>query len=351
MLTRIIHVLCTDGSGVVGAVRALAREQAAQGLDPVLVMPRLGSIWNTFKTIRNARMSRTVAPFIHVHGLWSPVAGAVMWYARASGIPYCVSPHGMLMPEALRLKEWKKRPYWSLVERRQMEGARFLHVTSELEAVSARRRLPTVPLHIIPNGVDIPVRNDWGRFDVPGAEKYFLFLGRLHPIKNLGSLIQAARTLPTGWVLAVAGGGSGSYERTIRTLARREAAGKVHFLGWLDGLAKWCAVRSAVALVLPSKSENFGNVVAESLSMGTPVIASTGTPWQILEREGAGLWVPPTVEDLAKAMQVAWQSEETWTRMRANALALARRFSWPLLAAEFVSAYGSDRNHCSRPPS
>ena len=41
---------------------------------------------------------------------------------------------------------------------------------------------------------------------------------------------------------------------------------------------------------MPSESENFGNVVVEALSQSTPVIASKGTPWKILEEENAGWW-------------------------------------------------------------
>ena len=36
---------------------------------------------------------------------------------------------------------------------------------------------------------------------------------------------------------------------------------------------------------------------------GTPVIASQGTPWQGLERERCGMWVPIGVEPLAAALK------------------------------------------------
>ena len=51
---------------------------------------------------------------------------------------------------------------------------------------------------------------------------------------------------------------------------------------------------------MPSHNENFGNVVVESLSQGTPVIASTGTPWKILEKYHAGYWIKNNPENIAK---------------------------------------------------
>ena len=42
----------------------------------------------------------------------------------------------------------------------------------------------------------------------------------------------------------------------------------------LQGNLKWGALRTADALILPSHQENYGMVVAEALSVGTPVFLS-----------------------------------------------------------------------------
>src|SRR5690606_14664921 len=55
--------------------------------------------------------------------------------------------------------------------------------------------------------------------------------------------------------------------------------------------------------VLPSKSENFGNVVLESLCQGTPVIASKGAPWSLIEEHEVGCWIEPTIEGIKDALQ------------------------------------------------
>jgi glycosyltransferase involved in cell wall biosynthesis len=244
----------------------------------------------------------------------------------------------MLMPEAFRMKAWKKLPYWRFFEKAHLERAGLIHVTSELEAGSVRVRLPHVSIVVIPSGCSLEVPAVEPMF-VQGVRHYVLFLGRLHPIKNLEKLIPAAASLPDGWALVVAGEGTPQYEERLRAAAARLAHGKVRFLGWLDAQEKFRALRGAAALVLPSLSENFGNVVLEALAVGTPVIASTGTPWSLLEPEGAGLWVPPETNALAAAMAQVWGDEAAWSGKRRNAARLAERFSWPSLAKQMVAAY------------
>src|SRR5689334_14556329 len=52
----------------------------------------------------------------HFHGLWQPAHARFARECRRRGVPYVVSPHGMLEPWAWRHKWWKKWPYFHLVE-------------------------------------------------------------------------------------------------------------------------------------------------------------------------------------------------------------------------------------------
>jgi len=61
----------------------------------------------------------------------------------------------------------------------------------------------------------------------------------------------------------------------------------------LEGEMKWGALRYANALILPSHQENYGMVVAESLSVGTPVFLTDKVNlWREVVEANAGFVAP-----------------------------------------------------------
>jgi len=128
-----------------------------------------------------------------------------------------------------------------------------------------------------------------------------LFLGRLHPKKGLDDLLHAFSSLTENeggqaWVLVIAGSASGTgvgetYEHELRALASNLCAlGVVVFTGMLQGDAKWGAMLSSSAFILPSHQENFGIAVAEALACGRPVLISDKVNiWREIINNGAGI--------------------------------------------------------------
>lgn len=164
------------------------------------------------------------------------------------------------------------------------------------------------------------------------ARPYLLFMGRLHPIKAIDRLLEALGTSAlfreSGYSLVVAGPETDTlYAEELKALAiRLDLSEKVSFVGPVQGQRKEQLYADARLLILPSHSENFGNVVIESLAQGTPVIASVNTPWQVLEPEGAGRWVPNEPASLRQAIEsFLTMPTDQYERYRARAIYLARR--------------------------
>ena len=115
-------------------------------------------------------------------------------------------------------------------------------------------------------------------------------------------LFEALRSVTvTGVTLDVAGDGDPAYVAELRRLAPEG----VRFLGPVYGDEKWRLIREADIVVLPSHSENYGLIVAEALASGTPVITTTGTPWQAVADRRCGWWVEPKPEALRQALAEA----------------------------------------------
>jgi len=105
----------------------------------------------------------------------------------------------MLESWALRNAGWKKRFAALLYEDRHLRGAACLRALCEAEAQSIRAYGMRNPICVIPNAVDLP---DLSEPPKPQAlafaegRKILLYLGRLHPKKNLANLIRAWKRTP-----------------------------------------------------------------------------------------------------------------------------------------------------------
>lgn len=217
---------------------------------------------------------------VHTHGIWMhPSAATVAW---ASGRkPYLVSPHGMLDPWALARSGTKKRLARLLYEDRHLRGSACLHALCAPEATAIRAFGLKSPICTIPNGVDIPPPGPppaapWAGRVEPG-KRVLLFLGRLHPKKNVHGLIEGLATIARDadlrdWHLVVAGWDQGGYQGRVAALvAERGLANHVTFVGPLHGQDKDAALRNATAFVLPSFSEGLPVAVLEAWAYGLPV--------------------------------------------------------------------------------
>lgn len=278
---------------------------------------------------------------LHAHSLWRLTNVLPAWVAQHSAKPYVVSPRGTLSPAALRHSRVMKQLFSMLGQRRTLQRAALLHATSEGEYEDIRRLGLTQPVAIIPNGVDIP---ELVEDDFASENRILLYVGRIHPIKGLELLLQCWRVLAPKnlkWVLRVVGPIDSQYAKNLKSAARTEHIPRVEFVGELAGNALLKEYQRAEALVLPSISENFGMVVAESLANGIPVVATKGTPWVGLRERHCGWWVDRTAEDLYAALDELLSSNTV--KLREMGLHgrkwMIESFSWEQVASDMSAAY------------
>lgn len=228
-------------------------------------------------------LRRSAADVLHVHGLWMFPSLAARFWAQQAGGPVVISPHGMLDPWAVRHSRLKKSMAGWLYQNAQLRRAACLHALTESEARAIRDYGLRNPICIIPNGSELPVQTDpegpapWTNA-VPGGDPVLLYLGRLHPKKNLIALIDAwavamQRGAVRGWHLVIAGWGQNGYESALKKRVRVLGIGhRIHFTGPLFGSAKAAALRHAKGFVLPSVSEGQPMAVLDAWAYGLPVL-------------------------------------------------------------------------------
>jgi glycosyltransferase involved in cell wall biosynthesis len=145
-------------------------------------------------------------------------------------------------------------------------------------------------------------------------------------------------------VLIIAGDPENPYGRELKRLALELGLSeRVKFIGPVRGNIKESLYSNAEILVLPSHTENFGNVVIEALNRGLPVIASKGTPWQVLEDSKCGFWVENNPEDLSKTVTEFLNMDSKLKMIyRENAKKLVKdRFTAEVIWKEYLNMYNS----------
>ncbi len=295
-----------------------------------------------FREHLDAALEATGASIVHDHGIWLPTNHLVARRARRRHLLRVVSPRGMLDPWALRWHCGRKRIAWALYQRRDLRSADLLHATSPAEAETFRDRGLDAPIAVVPNGVDLPDISDAVSQEGP---RVALFLSRIHPKKGLIDLVEAwsALTAPD-WELWIAGPDEGGHEAAVReTVARcsRRTTSPVRFLGAVPDVRRNELLARADLFVLPTRSENFGQVIAEALAAARPVLTTTAAPWPDLVTRRAGWRDEPGSESLRVMLEEALGTSRASLRaMGANGRAwMAESFAWESVARRMTAAY------------
>lgn len=274
---------------------------------------------------------------LHQHALWSPTAVKTMRWCCRRKIPYIVSLHGCLMPRVFEHGWLKKQVFYYVFLKGLLKSAAAIHTTGAGETSVARA------LGLGANTVELPLGCHIPELDISCARrKQFLFLGRIGEEKGLLTLLEAWREMARGeWELVIAGPDWKGYKKVLDEKIRREAIDGVVFTGDAGAEMKDRLYRAASYFVLASPMENFSLVVLDALAYGVPVICTTGTPWEVIEKERCGWRVAPdSVQALREAMESARAlSEEKRREASARARAVAAQYSWPVIARKMLAAY------------
>lgn len=318
-------------TGIYRSVRELAVAQAALGADVHIVAEgswpddNIGSLGVTVheggarQAVRQVHSLAEPGSVIHTQTLWRGVSLAPLLMGRRRDVAAVISPHNCLSETAMATKSSKKMLGWHLIFRRALAAHDLVIATIEQERVETLRYAAGLPVAVLGN-VAAPPRPEL--LQVPKTDTVG-FLGRIHPIKGVKELVLAWTSIaPPGWRLRIVGPvDDEAYAAEVRALAA--AAGTIDIEEPLYGDDKWRFLASCSLMVLPSKTEAFANVIAEAFLAGTPLLASTGVPWPVIEQLGMGWRVEGSVEGLATMLRQAIATPEA---ERARMAAVGRKY-------------------------
>ena len=287
---------------------------------------------------------------VHVHAIYLWPTWMAARAARRHGVPYVLSPRGMLVPELIRRKNRLIKTAWiNLIERRNAECAVAVHTTSEVEArhlESFGWKLPKVVT--IPHGVDDPPGTMEGSrltLDVAGvisrSEPYVLGLGRISWEKGFNRLIEAMPRAP-GVRVVIAGGDAGQAASLAGQARALGVAERTTIIArHVDGPDKEALFAHARAFAMTSLSENFGLAAFEAMRRGLPVLAVPDVGMSEIVRDAdAGLVVAADPDSIGGALKRLIDDKAAARAMgeRGRACVVAR-YGWPAVASRMEEVY------------
>jgi glycosyltransferase involved in cell wall biosynthesis len=217
---------------------------------------------------------RTVRDYdvIHIHAWWNLVSVLGCFVALMRKVPVIVSPRGTLSNYSFHNKNNNIKSLMHSWLGKPILKKCFIHTTSNNEHDVLKAMLPDNAVFNIPNFINLTSQkfSDYK----PADHLRIIFFSRIEEKKGLDILLDALKSVTIPYKLTIAGDGNSEYVDQLKKLALDNGvATNIDWVGFQTD-NKYQLLYEHDVMILPSYDENFGNVVIESLSVGTPVLIS-----------------------------------------------------------------------------
>lgn len=195
-----------------------------------------------------------------------------------------IAPRGEFSEGALSLKWFKKQVFLFVSKLSGLYRDVHWHASTSMEADDIRRVFPHVQdrIHLAADPVVLgdfaslpPISKMTGKLRVG-------FISRIDPMKNLDGLLSIISGVERQVQLNIFGPiKDAQYWKSCQEVIRTMPANiHVEYHGTLAAHQVSSIFAEHDLFVLPTRGENFGHVIFESLRAGTPVLVSDRTPWK-----------------------------------------------------------------------
>jgi glycosyltransferase involved in cell wall biosynthesis len=180
------------------------------------------------------------------------------------------------------------------------------------------------------------------QFTEPAERKDFVFAGRLEVMKNIDSIIDIYNSLPviykTNNNLNIIGAGTQetALKKYVNKLNLNE---KVLFHGQLTNEKAIEIISKSLILLMSSSHEGFPMVIAESLTVGTPVISTDVGDIRSVINNGYNGFLLPLGYDKSSYVEKIIELLTDYQRISTNAVKSSSVFNAKEIASKFISEF------------
>ena len=304
----------------------------------------LSLFFNIYKDIK-------MSDIVHIQGMFSTPTPISLFWAFVFSKPTLLTPHGTLgkwvMQNGSSMKKW-----WLKLLIKPFSNRIIWHATAEQEKYEILNHFPNATVEVVPNGVFV---NEFKNYNTLGKKEYIkkytgveddnvdkivISMGRLQKKKGLDILIDSfvdvLKTYPNSYLL-IAGPDEGEKDNLLQQIKELNLEKRVFLIGSVEKQNKIDFFANADLFALSSHNENFGIVYLESLATGTPIVASTNTPWEEVIEYDCGKWVDNTKEATSQAIIEVLAKDRG--EMHNNSIRLSQEYDWSSVAVKFKKLF------------
>jgi glycosyltransferase involved in cell wall biosynthesis len=200
-----------------------------------------------------------------------------------------LAPRGMLHPEALKIKSFKKNLFLRTMRFLHFFDRVLWHATGEDERSFIRQHFGLLAkVHVLEN---VPTLHPF-RSDAPSLDEIrVVMISRLSEEKGVLEGLQSwfgMDELKNVRLHIIGPKGDENYAKKVVDLIQEHKGWQVSYLDAMSPARCVDELNQSHFLFSPTRGENYGHAIAEALLMGVPVIVTNTTPWKGLEEKGWG---------------------------------------------------------------
>lgn len=271
---------------------------------------------------------------VYLNGIWSqPFTAWPLQILRKEfpGKKAVVAVRGMLAPSAMAIKAVKKKAFLVYAKARKLFDDVVFHATSEQEANDTRNAFGKNANVKIAGNLPRKSYAAAAKKSKSGEQLKLVNVARIAPEKNTLYALEVLKEVKVpvqadffGTVY------DPDYKKqcddVLRTLPQNVKA-KIH--GPVESASIPGLLSQYDLLFLPTRGENFGHIILESMQAGTPVLISDQTPWRNLSANQAGwdLSLDSPVKFATKIDELAEMNAAEYQKWSGSALDFAARYS------------------------
>lgn len=260
-------------------------------------------------------------------------------YRSVKQLPYIISLRGSDVPGRHARLQLDYKILAPLFRAIWKKAAALVACSQGLKA-RALQFMPSVPIEVIPNGVDLekfhPAQNS-NRSD----RLRLLTVGRLSVIKRVELLIDAVEMLhKDGYKLNLTMAGGGKLEQKLRDLlAQKELRDIINIRGRINPDDMPQMYRQSDIFVSASMQEGMSNAMLEAMASGLPIVTTRCEGVEELIADNGIVVEEANAEAIAGAIKKLSNDRPLCKQMAEAARNQAEQFTWSRTAKEYLALY------------